>query len=395
MSKIDDLIARYCPNGVEYKLLGDLEDKGFIKLGRGNVISKTDLRDNPGDYPVYSSSATGNGALGYYSKYMFDDERLSWSIDGGGRFFYRPKHKYSITNVCGWLKVLNEEKLSTKYLFYVLTNEWVKKVFDYTKKAHPSVIRKEYTIPIPPLAVQEEIVNILDSFTLLEAKLVAELVARKQQYEHYRDELLNIANKPNVQIMTLSEICSFRRGSFPQPYGEAKWYGGDGGKPFVQVVDVSTDLRLVSDTKNKISVLAQPMSVFVPKGTVIVSLQGSIGRVAITQYDSYVDRTLAIFSDYKIDILKKYFAYQIQRLFGIKKEIARGSTIKTITKEEFSKFTIPVPPLAEQERIVSILDKFDALVNDISDGLPAEINARRQQYEYYRNKLLNFEPMAA
>ena len=194
--------------------------------------------------------------------------------------------------------------------------------------------------------------------------------------------------------MALSEICNFRRGSFPQPYGEEKWYGGDGAMPFVQVVDVGNDLRLVNNTKNKISVLAQPMSVFVPNDTVIVSIQGSIGRVALTQYDSYVDRTLAIFSDYKIDISKKYFAYQLQRVFGIEKEFARGGIIKTITKEEFAKFQIPIPPLEEQERIVAILDKFDALVNDISDGLPAEINARRQQYEYYRDKLLSF-PMAA
>lgn len=193
--------------------------------------------------------------------------------------------------------------------------------------------------------------------------------------------------------MALADICSFRRGSFPQPYGEEKWYGGEGAMPFVQVVDVANDLKLVNDTKNKISKLAQPMSVFVPKETVIVSIQGSIGRVAITQYDSYVDRTLAIFSDYKTDISKRYFAYQLQRVFGIEKEFARGSTIKTITKEEFAKFVIPVPPLEEQERIVSILDKFDALVNDISEGLPAEIDARKQQYEYYRNKLLDFKEL--
>jgi type I restriction enzyme S subunit len=192
----------------------------------------------------------------------------------------------------------------------------------------------------------------------------------------------------------MGEVAIFRRGSFPQPYGEAKWYNGNGSMPFVQVVDVKEDMRLAEKTKSQISVLAQPKSVFVPKDTVIVTLQGSIGRVAITQYDCYVDRTLAIFSDYKIDINKKYFAYQIQAKFSIEKERARGSTIKTITKEEFTQFKIPVPSLEEQERIVAILNKFDALVNDISEGLPAEIAARRQQYEYYRNRLLTFEEAA-
>ena len=194
-----------------------------------------------------------------------------------------------------------------------------------------------------------------------------------------------------IKFMPLSEVCNYRRGSFPQPYGEKKWYGGEGAMPFVQVVDIGENMKLVNDTKNKISKQAQPQSVFVPSGTVIVSLQGSIGRVAITQYDSYVDRTLAIFTGYKININKRYFAYQLQNKFGIEKEFARGSTIKTITKEEFSKFVIPIPSMEEQERIVSILDKFDSLVNDISIGLPAEINARRQQYEHYRNKLLTFE----
>ena len=99
MSKLEHLIARHCPDGVVFKELGVLEDEGLIKLGRGNVISKTDLSDFPGEYPVYSSSATGRGEFGRYGKYMFDEERISWSIDGGGRFFYRHAHKYSVTNV--------------------------------------------------------------------------------------------------------------------------------------------------------------------------------------------------------------------------------------------------------------------------------------------------------
>lgn len=185
-SKIEQLIAKLCPNGVEYKKLSELEDSGLIKLGRGNVISKVDIAQIPGDFPVYSSSAAGKGEIGRYGKYMFDDERVTWSIDGGGRFFYRPKSKYSVTNVSGWLKNLNENQINTVYLYYALTNEWATKVFDYTHKAHPSVIRNEYKIPLPPLAIQDEIAKILNSFTELEA----ELEARKKQYEHYRAQLL-------------------------------------------------------------------------------------------------------------------------------------------------------------------------------------------------------------
>lgn len=164
-----------------------------------------------------------------------------------------------------------------------------------------------------------------------------------------------------------------------------------GCMPFVQVADVADfGFRLHQKTKQQISRLAQPKSVFVEKGTVIVSLQGTIGRVAITQYDCYVDRTLAIFTNYKVDINKKYFAHQLKAKFDLEKEFARGSTLKTITKEEFSKFQIPIPPIEEQNRIVSLLDKFDTLTHSIKEGLPREIELRQKQYEYYRDLLLSF-----
>jgi len=111
----------------------------------------------------------------------------------------------------------------------------------------------------------------------------------------------------------LGDVAHFRRGSFPQPYGNKDWYDGLDAMPFVQVVDVGFDLKLVGATKQKISKLAQPMSVFVPKDTVVVTLQGSIGRVAITQYDAYVDRTLLIFEDYEKPINPIFWVFVIQQ----------------------------------------------------------------------------------
>ena len=195
-------------------------------------------------------------------------------------------------------------------------------------------------------------------------------------------------------IKTIGELSSYRRGSFPQPYGNSEWYDGEGAMPFVQVADIGEDMRLVADTKRKISVIAQTKSVFAPKGSIVISLQGSIGRIAVTQYDAYIDRTVAIFQKISDELIPKYFVYQLQRIFAIKEKTARGSTIKTITKEEFTGFYIPVPPIAEQQRIVEILDRFDTLCNDISSGLPAEIEARQKQYEYYRDKLLTFKELS-
>ena len=291
----------------------------------------------------------------------------------------------------------DESIILNQYLFHLLGpifKKIEKNIQGSTVKHLSAKIINSIKIPLPPLPIQQEIVRILDTFTNLTAeltnKLNAELTARRKQYEYYRDELLTFGE--GVEELPIDEIATYRRGSFPQPYGNAEWYGGKGAMPFVQVADVEENaMRLRPETKQTISVQAQPKSVFVAKGTVICSIQGTIGRVAITQYDCYVDRTLAIFESYKKEIDKEYFAYQIKRKFGIEKEFARGSTLKTITKQEFSKFKIPLPSINEQRQIVSILNQFERLCNGLSSGLPAEIVARQKQYEYYRNQLLTFK----
>ena len=167
----------------------------------------------------------------------------------------------------------------------------------------------------------------------------------------------------------LSEYSNYRRGSFPQPYGNKEWYGGDNAMPFVQVVDVLENLRLVADTKQKISTLAQPMSVFVPSDSVIVTLQGSIGRVAITQYDAYVDRTILIFEDYNSQTNKEFWAYTIRNKFEIERQKAPGGTIKTITKEALSDFKVSIPEYTEQSAIGSLFCTLDDLLASYKDNL--------------------------
>lgn len=157
----------------------------------------------------------------------------------------------------------------------------------------------------------------------------------------------------------LGNVAEYRRGSFPQPYGEEKWYDEVNGMPFVQVVDVAKNLRLVDNTKQKISKLAQPSSIYVEKGKVLVTLQGSIGRVAITQYPAYVDRTLLIFNNYKYKVDIYYYAYIIQLLFEIEKQKAPGGTIKTITKEALSEFIVKLPSYYEQQKIGQFFKNID------------------------------------
>lgn len=160
----------------------------------------------------------------------------------------------------------------------------------------------------------------------------------------------------------LGNIALYRRGSFPQPYGKKEWYDGDGAMPFVQVADVSDSMNLIEDTKQKISKLAQLMSVYAEKNSVLVTLQGSIGRVAITQYGAYVDRTVLIFEKYKEKIDNIFWAYIIKQKFIDEARKAPGGTIKTITKEALSEFNLMLPSYEEQKQLGIYLQSLDHLI---------------------------------
>ncbi len=154
------LQKRDTPKGWELKKLNDYIEEGAIELSRGNVISKKDIAAHPGPNPIYSSSIQNGGLFGTYGDYMFDEELITWSVDGGGDFFYRPKHKFSVTNVSGILKA-DTKKFNYQFLAYLLEWEHRKLHFDYQTKAHPSVIRELYFISRPPINEQKKIAEIL------------------------------------------------------------------------------------------------------------------------------------------------------------------------------------------------------------------------------------------
>lgn len=157
----------------------------------------------------------------------------------------------------------------------------------------------------------------------------------------------------------MGEICTYRRGSFPQPYGLPEWYDEENGMPFIQVADVNDNMTINHDTNRHISDLAKSRSVFIPKGTLIVTLQGTIGRVAITTYDAYIDRTLLVIQNISACVLKEFLMYAIYMKFDVEKQTADGSIIKTITKETLTEFTIHIPPIPEQQGTVNLLRSFD------------------------------------
>lgn len=253
-------------------------------------------------------------------------------------------------------------------------------------------LRTELTVP-KSVEEQRKIGNFLkqldDTITLHQRKL-DQLKKLKKAYLHAMFVSMNTKkNKvPKLrftdfegdwELCKLGQVANYRRGSFPQPYGNKEWYDGENSMPFVQVVDVGDNLRLVEDTKQKISELAQPKSVFVKEGKVVVTLQGSIGRVAITQYPAYVDRTLLIFESYKAEMDEYYFAYVIQQLFEYEKTRAPGGTIKTVTKEALSDFTISFPSIEEQKKLGKFFEQLDDTITLHQNKLE-QLNELKKSY---------------
>jgi type I restriction enzyme S subunit len=158
--------------------VAELEKQKLVQLSRGQVISKKDIDNTPGDFPIYSSSIHNDGLFGRYGVFLFDEEMITWSVDGGGNFFHRRKHKFSVTNVCGFMRV-DTSRIDCRFFAAELQLLHSRKTFDYQSKAHPSVVRKEYEVKLPPLPEQSAIAAVLTDMD-------AELAALEQRRDRTR-----------------------------------------------------------------------------------------------------------------------------------------------------------------------------------------------------------------
>ncbi|MFV0150275.1 restriction endonuclease subunit S [Empedobacter falsenii] len=290
--------------------------------------------------------------------------------------------------------IRTNDKIEVKFLKHLLQDNFYQKVM--IENAGGSTIKHIYItvvdkmpIVLPPLAEQEAIAAALsDADAWIDS--LEQLIAKKRLIK--QGAMQTLLTPPSHaealeawEVKKLGEVASYRRGSFPQPYGLDKWYDDTNGMPFIQVFDVAKNRKLKIDTKRKISELAQPMSVFVPKGTIVLTIQGSIGRIALTQYDAYCDRTLLIFEKIDSGLDKFYFLLAVEQIFEIEKEKAPGGTIKTITKEALSDFEIKYPKsLSEQERIATILSDMDAEL----EALATQLGKARQIKQGMMQELL-------
>ena len=397
MKNLETLIQELCPDGVEFVKLGDVLD---YEQPTKYIVKCKDYQNE--GMPVLTAGQTF--ILGYTDEtngifeaskenpvIIFDDFTTSFHwVD----FNFKVK-----SSAMKMLRVLSEREVSFRFVYYAM------KCIKYQTLEHSRQWISKYSqieIPLPPIEVQTEIVRILDKFTSLEAELEAgleaELDCRKRQYEYYRDKLLSFENVggQEVEWKKMSEVGTFIRGNGLQKKDFTE--SGVGCIHYGQIYtkfNTFTDKTLTYCSEN----VARKLTPVHPGDLIIACTSENVEDVCKTvawlgKEDIVTGGHACVFSHHENP---KYIAYllQTENFFQQKKKYARGVKVIDIKVADLQKITLPIPSLEEQHRIVSILDRFESLTTSLQSGLPAEISARRQQYEYYRDKLLTFKRKGA
>ena len=393
MKNLETLIQELCPDGVEFVKLGEVCE---IKTGKG--ITNKDCSDSD-IYPVYSG---GKEPMGYYKDFNRNENTITVSRVGAyAGFVNYVVEKFYLNDKCFSVIPTAGNTINTKFLYYKLKSIESNIINLQSGGGVPTINTKKVgsiEIPLPPIEVQTEIVRILDKFTSLEAELEAELDCRKRQYEYYRDKLLSFENVggQNVEWKKMSEVGTFIRGNGLQKkdfteagvgcihYGQLYTHYGTSATKTITYCspELATKLRKAS------------------KGDVVIATTSENVEDVCKAVAWLGDNDVAVSGDafiYKHNQNPKYMAYLFQTLdfFNYKKKKATGTKVIRLSGDAMGNYLAPIPPLAEQERIVSILDRFESLTTSLTAGLPAEIAARRQQYEHYRDQLLTFKRKTA
>ena len=296
------------------------------------------------------------------------------------------------------LRIYDKEILHPEYLAYLFSSDSVRKQIrikaqGITRFGLTLPRWKSIQIPLPPLSVQQEIVRILDKFTQLEVELEAELEGRKWQYEYYRNKLLTfneIGGGTEIVWKTLGEVFTLRNGYTPSKSNNDFWENGT--IPWFRMEDIRLGSSILKEAIQTITPEAVKGKLF-PANTIIMATSATVGEHALIEVDFMCNQRFTCFilnKEYQTLFDIKFLYYYFFLLDEKAKQSVNVSSFPSVQMNELRKWEIPLPPLEEQQRIATILDKFDTLVNSISEGLPKEIALRRKQYEYYREKLLRF-----
>lgn len=418
MSKIDELIQQYCPDGVEYKKLEDLgifyggltgKAKSDFSNGNAKFISYMNVYSNIAvdlttSDRVKISEGEKQNTVAFGDVLFTGSSETSDECGMSSVLTVKTEELLYLNSFCFGFRLNDTALFIPDFLKYLFRDLRVRKQIVLTASGvtrfNISKTRfKKITIPIPPLPVQEEIVRILDKFT--------ELEARRKQYEFYRDKLLNFKGigaditRGGYKLMSLGEIISSLRTGL-NPRQNFRLNTDDSVFNYITVRELNVFTVSPTNKTDKINDAALKIingRSHLQFGDILFSATGTIGRTAlIDEHDvkwNVKEGVYVLTVDANI-VNQRFLIYYFHSTDAINQftQAAEGGTVKSISMEKFKKISITIPPIAEQERIVAILDKFDALVNDISIGLPAELEERRKQYEYYRDRLLTFKPMA-
>ena len=363
MSKLDELIRELCPDGVETKKL-----KVFLVIKNGSDYKSF----GAGDYPVYGSG----GIMAYIDRYAYDKPSVLIPRKGSiEKLYYVEEPFWNVDTI--FYTEIDTTKAIPKYVYYCLQKKHLKEY--NTAGGVPSLTQKvlnDIEIPLPPLEIQREIVRILDNFTNLTAELTAELTARQKQYEFYRDKLLTFGvlggGTIDFRWRMLCEIADISTGN--SNTNEAV---EDGKYPFF--VRSQEPLRKNDFEYDEAAIITAGDGVGVGKVYHYIE-----GKYALHQ------RAYRIHINTPEVVPKYYFHYMKAKFLPyIQKTMFQGF-VASIRRPMLNAFPVPVPSLDVQNRIVNVLDNFEKICSDLNIGLPAEIEARQKQYEYYRDKLLTF-----
>lgn len=388
MSRLDELIQELCPDGVEYK---KIEEVANYEQPSKYIVKSTKYDDS---YVTPVLTAGQTFILGYTNEtdgiFQASKDNPVIIFDDFTGAFKWVDFPFKVKSSAMKIITIKENNMPLRYLFHIMGNLGFKS--DEHKRLWISIY-SQLKIPVPPLEVQREIVRVLDSFTLLTAELTAELTARKKQYEYYRDELLK--PKTNIPMVKLGEIATIVRGASPRPIKNFITTDEDGVN-WIKIGDVAQGSKYVMRANEKITEAGAKRSRRVKPGDFILSNSMSFGRPYILKIDGCVHDGWLIISEYDNNYLPD-FLYHLLNSTSVQQEMAKrasfGGAVQNLNADIVKALVLPVPPLDVQKRYADVLDNFEKICNDISIGLPAEIEARQKQYEFYRDKLLSFKQL--
>lgn len=393
MNELEKLIKKHCPDGVEYKPLGEV-----CEIKRGIRVTRNSLEER-GKIPVYQNSLT---PLGYYYKNNCIANTTFVIAAGAAGEIGFCSCDFWAADDCYYFS--HNNTIDHRYLYHLLLNNQNYILSRVRRSSIPRLPREaleQLQIPHPPIEVQRKIVDILDKYSVnviaLQQELEAELTLRKKQYEHYRDTLLSFDEKMNgggygnkVEWKTLGEICL--------KTNNIKWKEQTSEFDYIDLTSVNRNNGNITIEKkiNKENAPSRAQQIINTDDVLYATTRPTLQRYCIIteRYNNQICSTgFSVLRPDKDKILPLYLYFIVgsKSFLDYVANNQEGTSYPSISDSKLRQFSFSLPPIETQKRIVSILDKFEMLANSLSQGLPAEIEARKKQYEYYRDLLLDFK----